>query len=332
VSISPAARPGLAKKLEDLWRIAGFRWAIQSAAAAAIVLLIAWGINLRSARQISGLQSRIAELERANQALEEQNGAAQELRNQLAEAHRENEALQQQLAGSGQVIASLNDGGRRIALGKDGRLTGVDFLDPASQEDVAAAMAAGRVKIPAGVAALRGGSGTLMGGPGGRGSYGLLGPVGTVVKSDRPIFHWRDVAGAGSYEVTIYGDGFTEVAASGPLFETTWTPKAPLQRGQVYTWQVVTIVDGNQVVLPPAAAPRARFKILEEPALAELQRVERAHDKSHLALGVIYARHGLLDESRREFQALVSANPGSELARKLLRSVTGGRALSGGGG
>jgi hypothetical protein len=42
---------------------------------------------------------------------------------------------------------------------------------------------------------------------------------------------------------------------------------------------------------------------------------------SHLALGIFYARVGLVTESEREFQKLVQLNPQSELPRRLLQSV-----------
>jgi len=42
---------------------------------------------------------------------------------------------------------------------------------------------------------------------------------------------------------------------------------------------------------------------------------------SHLALGVFYAKVGLVTEAEREFQKLIQLNPQSELPRKLLQSV-----------
>jgi hypothetical protein len=40
-----------------------------------------------------------------------------------------------------------------------------------------------------------------------------------------------------------------------------------------------------------------------------------------LALGVLYVRAGLLAAAEQELRLLLKANPGSRLARKLLRSV-----------
>jgi hypothetical protein len=43
--------------------------------------------------------------------------------------------------------------------------------------------------------------------------------------------------------------------------------------------------------------------------------------RSHLALGIFYARAGMVEEAERELTALVRQNPKSQVARKLLRSV-----------
>src|SRR5262245_24654767 len=248
----PARAPERARGIAASSRVTSFRWALQAAAAAVIVLLVSWGMSVRLGRTISRLQSRIADLEHDNQDLQKQSRATSALEEDLAAALRRNEALKQQLAGDSQTAISLNDGAGRIALEKDGRLTGADFLNPSDQAAVKAVLTAGRVKVSADITSLRSGSGTLMGEAGGQRNYGLVDPVGKVVRSDRPAFRWRTTPGAVSYELTLYGDDFQEVAASGPVAQTNWIPKSTLSRGKVYTWQVVTVVDGKQVVLPPA--------------------------------------------------------------------------------
>ena len=319
----PYIHLSIREKLSDAWTATVFRWAIQVAAAAVIVLLAVWWVDLRLGSRIASLQSRLAELEQEKQTLERRQQEIHGLQDDLAALRKENEDLKLGVADAGKLMASLDDGGSHITLDRSGRLAGLDFLNSSNQADVKAALTAGRVKLPVELASLGGESGTLLGGPDGRTSYGLVEPVAIVVRSNRPRFHWNAIPGAGTYELTIYGDGFKEVATSGPLSANTWTPAAPLRRGRVYTWQVVTVVDGKQVVLPPAAAPRARFKVLDRPAVADLERLERANYKSHLALGVVYAKHGLLSDAGREFQALVAANPDSTLAKNLLRSVPG---------
>jgi lipopolysaccharide biosynthesis regulator YciM len=82
---------------------------------------------------------------------------------------------------------------------------------------------------------------------------------------------------------------------------------------------VIALVDGKKVISPSASAPETKFAVLSAADLQELTRLKKS--KSHLALGVFYARAGLLNEAEREFQNLVKLNPQSELPRKLLRSV-----------
>jgi hypothetical protein len=53
--------------------------------------------------------------------------------------------------------------------------------------------------------------------------------------------------------------------------------------------------------------------------LNELNQLKKSN--SHLALGVFYAKVGLVTEAERELEKLVQLNPESELPRKLLQSV-----------
>jgi lipopolysaccharide biosynthesis regulator YciM len=82
---------------------------------------------------------------------------------------------------------------------------------------------------------------------------------------------------------------------------------------------VTGLVDGKKVVAPSASAPEMKFAVLSTVDFQELSRLKKSN--SHLALGVFYARVGLLNEAEREFEHLVELNPQSELSRKLLQSV-----------
>ena len=68
-----------------------------------------------------------------------------------------------------------------------------------------------------------------------------------------------------------------------------------------------------------ASAPEIKFAVLSTADFRELSRLKKSN--SHLALGVFYARVGLLNEAQREFEKLVELNPESELPRKLIQSV-----------
>lgn len=109
--------------------------------------------------------------------------------------------------------------------------------------------------------------------------------------------------------------------ASAPLSTTKWQLPRALERGRIYKWQVTARKDEQQIIAPAASVPEARFRILAKSKDDELRQLERTNTGSHLARGVLYAQAGLLDEAERELRALVKANPKSEVARKLLRSV-----------
>jgi len=81
----------------------------------------------------------------------------------------------------------------------------------------------------------------------------------------------------------------------------------------------VAAVDGNEIVSPGPSAPEMKFQVLSTGNLQQLYRLKKA--RLHLALGVFYAREGMVPDAEREFRILVQNNPRSELANKLLREI-----------
>ena len=114
---------------------------------------------------------------------------------------------------------------------------------------------------------------------------------------------------------------FNRVAESPPLSKPTWRLAVPLQRGQTYSWEVTAVKDGEEITAPVAPAPRAQFRVLEADKLNALTKLKGQRPASHLALGLTYARLGLIPEAESEFRQLVKENPDSALAKKLLRTV-----------
>jgi hypothetical protein len=121
--------------------------------------------------------------------------------------------------------------------------------------------------------------------------------------------------------VTVFDKNFNRVAQSPPLSQTEWTLALPLARGGTFLWEVTTTVDGNTITVSAAPAPRAQFRVVEAEKLAALTKLQQQQPASHLALGLGYARLGLLNDGEREFRQLVNENPDSAIARKLLRTV-----------
>jgi hypothetical protein len=148
----------------------------------------------------------------------------------------------------------------------------------------------------------------------------LIGPLRTVIVSDRPNLRWKPLAGATSYAVSVFDADFNLVAKSQPQAGTQWVTPS-LRRGIIYSWEVVAVRNGQEVRSPVAPAPRAQFKVVEADKLSELAKQKQLKPVSHLALGVVYARLGLLPEAESQLQLLAKENPDSVIAKRLLQTV-----------
>jgi hypothetical protein len=223
--------------------------------------------------------------------------------------------------GATNILLALNDGGGRVTLDAEGNLAGMEALAPAQADAVKAALRTQRVVNPAALGGIGARGGVLRGGEGQAGeTFMVRSPIGVVVETARPTLRWDALEDA-TYMVTIYDSNFNPISTSRALTSPTWTPPRPLARGQIYSWQVTALKQDSQIKSPQPPAPEAKFKVLEGAKAAELQQARRANPNSHLALGVLYAQAGLLDDAEREFTALLRANPKSEVARKLLSNV-----------
>lgn len=94
-----------------------------------------------------------------------------------------------------------------------------------------------------------------------------------------------------------------------------------VQKLVAFREEITAVKDGEKVTSPAPPAPQARFKVLEQEKVEELKRARENYAGMHLLLGSLYAQVGLLDAAEREFQALLAANPGSQVAQDLLRNV-----------
>jgi hypothetical protein len=208
-----------------------------------------------------------------------------------------------------------------VILDRQGNLTGLKSLSSPYQEAVKTALTRQKVEPPPFLAKLTERSGTLLSGSGEGISFAIYSPVGTAVGTDRPTFRWQALSGAENYIVTIYDSNYSKVETSEPLSGTEWNLPRPLVRGGIYIWKVTALKDGKKVISPQPPAPEARFKVLEKTRADELEQARQAYSNSHLLLGTLYGQAGLLDDSEREFQLLLDANPGLPVAQKLLRNV-----------
>jgi Putative zinc-finger len=218
------------------------------------------------------------------------------------------------------ALVKLNDGASTLTLDAQGRLVGVDQWPLAYQQLAKDALSNQRVeRSPLLVGLSRPGS-SLMGVDDQGHQFAIIEPAGKVMVTDRPTLRWSRLSGATGYIVEIYDAGFNRISASPSLMSVSWTAP-PLARGQVYSWQVIASKDGQEFIAPRPTAPQARFRILDQIAAAEIARARRDYASSHLLLGLLYARAGLLDEAEMELRALQKANPDVAIARRLLANV-----------
>jgi hypothetical protein len=218
------------------------------------------------------------------------------------------------------VALSLEDNGRKVQLDKSGKLIGLEELPEATRSLVRSVLANKTLSKPEVLDQLTAPSITLMDPAAREKTFGLLGPSGTVIATDRPNLRWQALAGATSYTVFVFDADFNRVTSSAPQTATQWTTPA-LRRGMIYSWEVVAVRNGQEVRSPVAPAPRAQFKILEADKLLELTNLKQQSQISHLTLGLTYARFGLIAEAEGQLQIVARENPNSPVATKLLRTV-----------
>ena len=217
------------------------------------------------------------------------------------------------------VVAQLNDGGRVLELDQEGKLSGADDLPAAYQNLVAKALSSQRIEKSSQLQGLTRPPSSLMSGDNQKDQFVGLAPAGTVLLTDKPAFRWSQMEGATGYVVEVYDDQFKLVATSPQLTDASWT--TTLARGKVYSWQVKALKDGQEFTSPQPPAPQAKFRIVDQAKANEIARARRVHGNSHLTLALLYADAGLIKEAEQELRLLRRANPNSDVARALLRSI-----------
>ena len=218
-------------------------------------------------------------------------------------------------------LITLNDAGGQILVNQRGKLEGLDDLPPDLKESVERALATRRLRASPALTGWSSGAGNLRSGLGERNTFAPLEPMDVVIETDRPKFRWQALEAARQYVVTIYDGKFREVAASGPIVGTEWTVPNSLERGVTYSWQISALKDGKTIVSPKPPLREARFRILDQRAVAALAKLKKSVGSSHLVMGVFYWKYGMIEEAEREFQALAQANPNSVTVKELLASI-----------
>ena len=281
-----------------------------SYAIAAVVLLV-----LALLAGMIALNRRTGPLEANN------NGQVNTERNPDASPSQSSETVSTPPNDDSAQIAKLNDSGGEVTIDKNGRVTGLDNVSENSRQYIARVALSERIEPPDVLRHLSGQQSGLRGDDNSGKAFKLLYPSRRVVTEDKPTFKWDSLSGVTSYRVYILDGNGDEVAQSDelPHTQTQWKTPTPLRRGQIFSWVVTALVDGKEMVSPSASTPEVKFATLSSNDLNELNQLKKID--SHLALGVFYAKGGLVTEAEREFQKLIQLNPQSALPRKLLQSV-----------
>jgi hypothetical protein len=296
------------------WRQSAWGLAIQATAFAALVFFLITTLSLKG--QVSDLHGKLGELRLANDTLQQQLEALPEPPTQVAQLEPDKGLV---LDHSGDT-ESLIDNGRQVAV-KQGALTGLESLPTEYSQLVTDALLRQRViKRPLPEELIPQKEETLMAPEVKKNFFPLVYPKNKIIDSERPTLRWGALAGATSYSVTVYDANANLVARSPQLSTTSWELPEALKRGAIYSWEVMAIREKKEIFAPAPPVPPARFKVLEQSRFAALNRARQAHN-SHLLMGTLYAQAGLIDDAEREFRALLTANPQSQLAKKLLSSL-----------
>ncbi|HSE41007.1 MAG TPA: hypothetical protein VLH08_09610 [Acidobacteriota bacterium] len=294
-----------------------FNTVLQVAGIAALIAFFAFLATLPLRDRVKQLRAQLENAQNEITQLKSKNSDLQRTSNQLQAELAELKSSQSNVP----LVASLNDGGRLVGLDQNGKIAGISTNSPLYIKMAKDALTKQTIETPPLLAKLIGKEGALLGEAKNGRPFNLIAPVGTVLSEDRPNFQWEPYKDATGYEVHVYDRDFKEVASSELLKGTDWTPSNQLPRGRTFNWIVTAHLQDKQVSSPTPPAPEARFLVLDADQNEQLRQATQDLAKSHLLLGLTYAKYGLLDDSVAEFEQLVVENPESPIARKLLESV-----------
>lgn len=201
-----------------------------------------------------------------------------------------------------------------------GGLEGVDLaaLDASDRQAITEALRDGKLPPQADMQDLMRKRETLLSGSTTRPVLTVVGPTGTAVSTDRPLFRWQAPAGSGSFRVAIFDSDFNPVATSGPVAGTEWQPEKPLTRDKTYIWTVSGTVGGVKVTAPQAPEPEARFRVADQ---TQAEAVQKLAEKSDLAYWLAAWKAGMREEAGAAMNRLLDKNPGSKELERLAAAM-----------
>ena len=160
----------------------------------------------------------------------------------------------------------------------------------------------------------------------------IIRPTRTLIKPGRADFQWRTATGVQSYTVHVVDDeSQEEVVTSPPIFPSAnasigeWSERGSLSPGKRYRWYVATVVNDQEIDVPQAQEPPARFSVLSEAELAHVNEANQANQGDQLIDGLLDLRVGLLDDAGADFQSLLEepsqTSEGKTLLTRLIQGI-----------
>lgn len=152
----------------------------------------------------------------------------------------------------------------------------------------------------------------------------LLSPFKTAVRSPRPVFCWRPVAGAEAYRVQVL-DLMDQTLLDVTTARTEMAyPRADLTRGLKYRWIVTALAQGQSL-----AKGQGRFFLLSEEEAQKVSQAEEAIKSGYpegttaslVTLALMYQNHELNDEAAEVYRQLHQRYPDNENITRQLKSV-----------
>jgi hypothetical protein len=144
----------------------------------------------------------------------------------------------------------------------------------------------------------------------------LEGPVSTFVSSTTPTLRWRRDERLKLYQARVWEAGGKPAAESPWLEAGEWKCEPPLTPGVKYQWQVAGKGRRSEML-----SAKASFTVPEPDALERMAKARERLAGNDLALAVLYAREGAVDEAQRLLAGYIVRHPTSEEAKKLYKSL-----------
>lgn len=303
------AKPSFGNQVLYLWRSPQYSAAFKTVSLAALAAFVALLAGLIFRTPQNDYQAKLNEAQQQNRKLQEQ----------VRELETKNKKLEQNPAATNPkpLLLSLLDGKERIEMDQAGNIYGTGSYPEPYRNRIQEVISKGNLQNPDWLNDL--GSSSVIRGETNveKKEFAVITPVGVVVESDLPAFQWTAQRNAQKYQVKVYDNRFQLVAESPELKTLTWVASKPLQRGKFYSWKVDAITTTETITAPLMPAPEAKFKILEETKLKELEQIRAQAPDSHLLKAIAYTEAGLIQEAAKELEELRKANPDSVFVQKL---------------